>query len=963
MSERSGVQNPIIKYAQELGWEYVHRAEAEKMRAFFEAQTPLFFGDVLHQKVTEFNPKYAENKEFLLRQVSTLPNSATGNRDFLNFLKGQTTFFDESERRELNLKPIDFENPANNVYQVTDEYYYRNNKFGNREDVVFLINGIPIVVVEAKGANKQEAIALGVDQIRRYHLETPEMMVPEQIFAVTESLGFSYGVTWSLSRRNIFNWKDEETGNLEKKAKTFFEKERILDYIKNYIFFAEKNEELEKYILRQHQVAAVEKVVERAHDTTKFRGLVWHTQGSGKTFTMIKIAEMLFKASEEKPTILMLIDRNELEGQLVGNLRSVGIENVELANSIDGLNKLLKNDYRGIIVSMIHKLHGMSANINTKSSIYCLIDEAHRTTQGDLGNYLFAAIPNATFIGFTGTPIDKTAYGRGTFKTFGIDDKQGYLHKYSIAESVADGTTVPLYYSLAPNELLLDRDLLEKEFLILAEAEGISDIEELNKILEKAVNIKNFLKGKNRVDKIAKFVAEHYKENVEPLGYKAFLVGVDREACALYKKALDKYLPKEYSEVVYTGNNNDSQLLKEFHISEDKEKEVRKAFTKYGTTPKILIVTEKLLTGYDAPILYSMYLDKPMRDHTLLQAIARVNRPYENEQVGMIKPHGFVLDFIGIFDKLEKALAFDSDEVNAVIKDLGLLKNLFEKRMKSDVPKYLTLIKGEFTDKTTDGLIDYFRDKSERQTFFKLYKEIEALYEIISPDAFLRPYIGSYAILSKIYLVVRNAFAPKIIIDREFLRKTNKLVQKEVDVTDIVGGKDIFAIDKDTLKKIKESNENDNVKIINLIKSIQKYAEEHANDPFLISLAQRAQAIQELYEERQITTQETLKQLMDLAEKEITSQDDRAKEGLNEKEYFVFKTLSDYGVKDAKEFAQRIAASFEQYPNFADRESQMRDLRLELYAALKESNLSEDQELKIIDFLFNVLSQIYEKRS
>ena len=162
-------------------------------------------------------------------------------------------------------------------------------------------------------------------------------------------------------------------------------------------------------------------------------------------------------------------------------------------------------------------------------------------------------------------------------------------------------------------------------------------------------------------------MAEHYRENVEPLGYKAFLVGVDREACAHYKHALDKYLPPEYSEVVYTGNNNDSKLLKEFHLDSKKEKEVRKHFTKLDKYPKILIVTEKLLTGYDAPILYAMYLDKPMRDHTLLQAIARVNRPYENEAAEMVKPHGFVLDFVGIFDKLEKALAFDSDEINAIV--------------------------------------------------------------------------------------------------------------------------------------------------------------------------------------------------------------------------------------------------------------------------------------------------------
>ncbi len=175
------------------------------------------------------------------------------------------------------------------------------------------------------------------------------------------------------------------------------------------------------------------------------------------------------------------------------------------------------------------------------------------------------------------------------------------------------------------------------------------------------------------------------------MNYKAFLVGVDRQACAIYKKALDKFLPPEYSEVVYTGNNNDTEELKEYHIDARKEKEIRKNFTRLEEQPKILIVTEKLLTGFDAPILYAMYLDKPMRDHTLLQAIARVNRPYENEQKDMVKPHGFVLDFVGIFENLEKALAFDSEDINAIVKDIALLKHLFKAKMEENVPPYLTL--------------------------------------------------------------------------------------------------------------------------------------------------------------------------------------------------------------------------------------------------------------------------------
>src|SRR6266404_6068369 len=341
-------------------------------------------------------------------------------------------------------------------------------------------------------------------------------------------------------------------------------------------------------------------------------------------------------------------------------------------------------------------------------------------------------------------------------------------------------------------------------FLALAETEGIADIEELNKILDRAINLKNFLKGKERVKKVAQYVADHYRENVEPLGYKAFLVGVDREACAFYKEALDKVLASEYSEIVFTGNNNDPPQLKKWHLDPKRERQIRKEFIKVGEWPKILIVTEKLLTGFDAPILYAMYLDKPMRDHTLLQAIARVNRPYENESAEMVKPHGFVLDFVGIFDKLEKALAFDSDEINAIVKDIGLLKQLFESKMNSKAPAYLGLITRKFDDKDVDNLIEHFRDKDRRKEFFREYKEIEMLYEIISPDAFLRPFIEGYASLSAIYAVVRNAYSKKVYVDRAFQKKTNALVQEYIGTNQVGQVTEFVKIDANTIELIKK---------------------------------------------------------------------------------------------------------------------------------------------------------------
>jgi len=969
-TEHKSVQARILKYANEIGWSIVSQSEAEGRRGFNNsAASPRekaknasrFFTDTLYEKIKQFNSKFKDSKEDLLRLLNLPLPTIHGNRDFLHYLQGEKTFFSKEENREFNLILIDYTNSSNNIFEVSEEYYLFNGQYANREDVVFFINGIPVLVIECKNATKDEAIAIGVDQLRRYHRETPEFMVPQQLFTATESIGFSYGVTWNTIRRNIFNWKSEEIGNLEAKVKSFCDIQHLLDLLKKFILFAEQNEELNKFILRQHQKTAVDKVVERALDPTKTRGLVWHTQGSGKTYTMIKTAELLFKAPQaEKPTILLMIDRNELEDQMLKNLTSIGVNNVEQAESIQDLQKLLKKEYRGIIVSMVHKFRDMPADVSLRKNIYVLIDEAHRTTGGDLGNFLMAAVPNASFIGFTGTPVDKTVYGKGTFKIFGTDDNQGYLHKYSISDSIEDGTTLPLFYGMAPNDLLVPKEILEKEFLNLAEAYGVNDIEELNKILERAVNTKNFLKGKERVDKVAEYVAKHYKENVEPLGYKAFLVGVDRPACAMYKKALDKYLPSEYSEVVYTGNNNDTEELKAYHNDAKREKEIRKKFTKLAEQPKILIVTEKLLTGYDAPILYAMYLDKPMRDHTLLQAIARVNRPYENEELEMIKPHGFVLDFVGIFENLEKALAFDSDEINAIVKDIQLLKQLFQSKMEKNVPLYLALIEHNFNDKDTDNIISYFRDKSKRKEFFKLFKEVEMLYEIISPDKFLRPYIDPYATLSAIYQVVRNAYAKRVQVDREFQRKTNELVQSRVAGIYPSFNNEYFEINEKTIQKIKETQVDDNTRVINLIRSIEKIADENSSDPFLIGIKERAEAVEENYQNRQISTQEAIEEIRKLYEEEVNRKKEQEGKGFDDMTFFVYKSLEEKKINNAGELSKQIRKCFQDKPNWKTSEKEMRELRQSIYFEIlfEEENL--DKVVELIDELFNHLLVAYK---
>ena len=261
----------------------------------------------------------------------------------------------------------------------------------------------------------------------------------------------------------------------------------------------------------------------------------------------------------------------------------------------------------------------------------------------------------------------------------------------------------------------------------------MADVETLNRVLDRAVTLRNMLKNRDRVDRVAAHVAGHFRENVEPMGYKAMLVAVDREVCALYKEALDRYFPPEYSEVVISHGHNDPPLLAAYHYSEEEEERIRKAFRKPGSLPRILIVTEKLLTGFDAPILYCLYLDKPLRDHVLLQAIARANRPYEDED-GHPKPAGLILDYVGIFANLEKALAFDSQDVAGVIDGLDVLQEEFARQMTVGRSEYLTIAAGRTADKAVDAVLDHFRDRERRDVFYRYFEELEEVYGILSPE-------------------------------------------------------------------------------------------------------------------------------------------------------------------------------------------------------------------------------------
>ena len=947
-TERRSVQNPIIKYATEVGWTYVTEEEALQMRG---GENRLLFSQLFMAQMQRLNPDFMTDKmaEDLIRRLERIPARIEGNQMVWEYLKGLKTAFVPSEKRERNVRLLDSETIANNVFQVTDEFVFSNGSHTVRLDVVFLINGCPLLLVETKAAHKLEGLNEAFKQVQRYHRQCPELLAMLQIYSLTHLIKYYYSATWNLSSKFLLNWKDECCGNFEELVKAFFEPGRVIKMIQEFILFTRSDDELRKVVLRPHQMQAVAKIVQRAADPSKQRGLIWHTQGSGKTYTMIVAAQQIMaNQAFENPTVILLVDRNELESQLFGHISAVGIEHAEVALRKSHLRQLLRSDRRGLIVSMIHKFDGMPANINLRNNIFVLIDEAHRTTTGVLGNYLMGALPNASFIGFTGTPIDKTAYGQGTFVKFGKDDPpHGYLDKYSIAESIEDGTTVPLHYALAPNELQVDRETLEKEFFALTEAEGMSDIEQLNQILERAVTLRNMLKSPDRMRRVAKFVAEYFREHIEPLGYKAFLVAVDREACARYKALLDEHLPAEYSEVVYSAGVNDGPELAKFHLSKEAEKRVRKKFRDPNALPKILIVTEKLLTGFDAPVLFCMYLDKPMRDHVLLQAIARVNRPYEAD--GKAKACGLVLDFVGIFANLEKALAFDSQDIEGVVRDIELLKNDFASKMESARENYLSILRGYYGDKAVEAVLLHFQEEQKRQAFYQFFKGLSESYDILSPDAFLRPYITDMETLARMYRMLREAYEPGIDVDRDFSQKVARLVQEQTAGSRIRDTIEVYQINERTLELIEQSQVSETERVFNLLKSIEKEVREHGKiQPYLKSIGEKAAMIIELFKSGQKKTLEALEELKKLVAEINDARAEQQIKNLPMEIFTIYWVLRNEGISEPEDRANQMTETFQQYPHFRTSSAQERAVKSKLFAMLLKSGLKDMERVKTI---------------
>lgn len=969
ISEAGTVQFPMVRHAAEIGWTPI-TPEAALAKRGGEAGT--FFRDVLEAKLAAFNPWMSlDAVRSVVETLDALPATIEGNRELLAWLRGERQWYDEAEKRHRPVTVIDFEHVADNAFHVTWEWKIKPPaRKGNRADVMFVVNGVPVVIVEHKNPKDGDAIERAIKQLRRYELETPELLATTQLFNVTHLLDYWYGVTWNANRRDMARWKQAPEETYRFAVQSFFEPTDFLRTLQHWILFYVQDGETRKSVLRQHQRRAIDAILNRCADPAKTRGLIWHTQGSGKTFTLLTAARLILedKARFANATVILVVDRAELEGQLkgwverlLGEMQQQDIA-VRRANNKAELQALLDADFRGLIISMIHKFEAIRKDSVLRDNVYVFIDEAHRSVAKDLGTYLMAAVPKATIIGFTGTPIARTSQGEGTFKIFGAQDEQGYLDKYSIKESIEDETTLPIKHVMAPSEMTVPADRLDKEFFALAESEGVTDVEELNKVLDRAVGLRTFLTADDRIEKVSAFIAEHFRENVLPLGYKAFVVAVNREACAKYKKALDKLLPPEWTAPVYTQNAVDvidRPLVAELQLSDEQEEQVRLLFKKPAENPKILIVTDKLLTGYDAPPLYCLYLDKPMRDHVLLQSIARVNRPYVDAN-GVQKRVGLVVDFVGVLRELKKALQFDSSDVSGVIEDLDVLLQDFLQRIEQAKKDYLEADAGGSPDERLERLVfGRFLAPEARKTFFEHYKDIEALWEILSPDPALRDHIATYKQLSQLYAAVRNAYAEKVGFVADLAYKTRRLIEESAEQHGLGRLTKSVTFDVATLKSLRGESGSDEGKVFNLVRGLQHEIDEDPTAaPILQPLKDRAERILKDLEERKTTGLAAMDQLAALAAEKEAAMKAARDSGLSPRAFGVAWVLrEDAAVKaagiDPMTLARDAEALLGRFPNASVNADEQRRLRASLYKPLLA--LAQDERARVVDLVVRLL--------
>ena len=807
LDERNHVEKPLLDQLDGLGWEIIDLTDKQQKPGdtFRKSFTGVVMLSVLREQLKVINPWLEDDQveEVVKQLTASFPSTGLieNNKHVLRLLLENTSVSENRQTGENSptVRFIDFKNRDHNRFIAVCQFKVRilGTEHHIIPDVVLFVNGLPVVLIECKSPKVKDAISEAIDQMLRYSEQrgvkgegSAPLFYFNQFVVATCRQQAKFGTITTHSEKHFYRWADpypRTVNNLDHGAGSpndqqrlvagMMDRDNLLDLIRTFTLFSTNDKgQTVKIVGRYQQFRAVRLAVKRLMEGASPRersGIIWHTQGSGKSLTMMfMVREMYRHAQLANWKVIFVTDRTQLEDQLSETSQSVGFT-VKTASSIRALKELLRADTSDLVMAMIHKFREADLTetfpqLNDSPHILVMTDEAHRSQYKMLGANLDKGIPNAAKIGYTGTPIDKTE------SVFG-----DYIDKYTMRQSIDDGVTLEIIYEgRTHNAEVSDQQGMDQAF---ADVFSDYDLQQRLEILGYGSR-DAYLEAEPTIEAKAKDMVGHYLMHVFPNGYKAQVVATSREAAVRYKRHLDdalaaavteleisnprrldaEQLQKLRTDVVISRRHNDLPHLKAYADQTKHERSIKSFKMAFGSEDEgvtgdmgILVVTNMLITGFDAPVEQVMYLDKVITDHNLLQAIARVNRVG-----GDTKDKGFVVDYVGVGHHLKEAIdVYDEREQNEVIDALSFPEKELCNLKNSHATIAALLEKHGLTDLTDhDAFFEVFYDEDLRFDYMRAFKKFTKCLNLVFPSRQALEFMDDCKALSEINILAGKHF-------------------------------------------------------------------------------------------------------------------------------------------------------------------------------------------------------------
>ena len=963
----SGTGSSMLREVPPAGWGGSLGEEFKPSRWTYVAATalPRQPGEVLvepwvREALIALNPEIAEQPDradeviYALRAILLSVQGdglVRANENFMAWLRGEKTMPFGPSGQHVPVRLLDFTQPGRNRLTVTNQWTYQTGSVTKRFDVVFVVNGLPLVIGEAKTPTRSAVTWFdGAHQVSEsYEKEIPAMFVPNVFSFATEGKRLRYGSIrmpidlWGPWRDD--DHQDEgELRHVRATVESLLRPGVVLDILQNFTLFAtDKKHRRIKVICRYQQYETTNKIVARVVAGYPKKGLIWHFQGSGKSLLMVFAAQKLrMHPRLGNPTVMIVVDRIDLDTQITATFNAADVANMVGVSDRRELQKLLGQDVRKVLITTIHKFGEAGGVLNDRKNIIVMVDEAHRTQEGDLGRKMREALPNAFLFGLTGTPINRA--DRNTFWAFGADeDYGGYMSRYSFQNSIRDKATLPLHFEAPTVKLKIDQAAIDEAYKVITDDLSEQDRDDLAK---RAAKMAVLVKNPERVRAVVEHIVRHYRAKVEPNGFKAQVVCFDRECCVLYKKVMDEIAGPDASAIVMSAGQKDPPEWKVHLREKDAEEKLLDRFRSPTDPLKFVIVTSKLLTGFDAPILQVMYLDKPMRDHNLLQAICRVNRT-----LGQSKTHGLIVDYIGIFDDVAQALDFDEKAVQQVVSNIDELRQVLPVQVQKCLAFFPNVNRSVGGYEGLMAAQQCLPNNEVRDKFASEYTVLGTIWEALSPDACLGAYAKDYKWLTQVYESVKPVSGNGKLLWHRLGAKTIDLINEHVHVEAVRDDIDALVLDAEVLDSIlKDANPEKKAREveIRLVARLRK----HAGNPKFKELGERLEQIRERHEQGLLSSLEFLKAILEIARDTVEAEKQAEPEEKQDQALAALTELfNEVKTKNTHVIVERIVADIDaivkqvRFDGWQTTTQGEREVQQALRRALLKYRLHTDQEL------------------